>query len=398
MSSAPKATRFFLIAGEPSGDRLGAALMRGLRKELGARAEFIGVGGAAMQAEGLESLFDIKDIAVMGMAEVLPKLRMLKRRIEQTAQAVIASAPDALITIDAPGFGLRVAARARAQSSGKFIHYVAPSVWAWRPKRAEMMARHTDHLLALLPFEPPYFERVSLACDFVGHPVVEATEGLSQNRAELRAALDLPREAPLLMLLPGSRRGEVTRLGPIFMQTAKRVSADLPGLEIVVPAAENVADLVADLAGSLGLPCHVIDPRGRPFAQAERRKFQAMGACDVALAASGTVSLELAAMGVPMVIGYKMNWLTAQMVRRLVKIDTATLVNLLVEEKVVPEYFQENCTAEKLAPALLSLFPANAPARQHQIDAATKALAALGRGGLAPSERAARSVLAALQH
>ncbi|MEO1329589.1 MAG: lipid-A-disaccharide synthase, partial [Pseudomonadota bacterium] len=213
----------FLIAGEASGDRLGAALMRGLRAELidagpegVGGAAFHGVGGAAMAAEGLQSLFPISEIAVMGLAEVLPRLPTILKRIRETTEAVIASRPDVVVTIDAPDFGLRVSRRAGAAlgDATTFVHYVAPSVWAWRPKRAEKMARSTDHLLALLPFEPPYFHRVGLSCDFVGHPIVEASAGVDPDDRSIRAEIGVAPDAPLIIALPGSRRGEVERLAP----------------------------------------------------------------------------------------------------------------------------------------------------------------------------------------
>ncbi|MEO1291432.1 MAG: lipid-A-disaccharide synthase [Pseudomonadota bacterium] len=391
------ARRFFLIAGEPSGDRLGAALMRGLRAESDVECQFEGVGGSAMAAEGLESLFDIRDIAVMGFAEVVPKLATIRRRLRQTTDAVLKSAPDALITIDAPGFGLRVAKATRARSDACFVHYVAPSVWAWRPKRAEMMAEHTDHLLALLPFEPPYFEAVGLSCDSVGHPVVEATAQIDPGDIGLRAELGVAADAPLIAALPGSRRGEVARLGEVFGAALQQVSQRVPRLQVLVPAAENVVDQVKAMAATWPLPAYIVDPRGLPFAEAERRKFRAMAAADAALAASGTVSLELAAMRTPMVIGYRTSWLTAQMVKRLINIDTATLVNLLVKRKVVPEFFQEACTPEALAEALTRVLVEGSAELRAQLSAADEALQMLGRGGTAPSIRAARSVLEAME-
>lgn len=422
MSDAPTRTgqplRVFLIAGEASGDRLGAALMKGLRELSERPVEITGVGGAAMEAEGLRSLFDIRDIAVMGIAEVLPRLRMILRRIEETTQAVTAARPDLVVSIDAPDFGLRVAkkARARLRDQGadcRFVHYVAPSVWAWRPGRAKKYAARLDHLLALLPFEPPYFEREGLSCDFVGHPLVEKS-GSSQSRTaaaeSLRSELGVPPDAPLLAVLPGSRGGEVQRLLPVFRETVSALVARRPdlaqrGLRLVMPLAEHrAASILAD-PGDWAAPMHFLDPRDQPFEAAEARKFAAFAAADAALAASGTVSLELAAMRTPMVIGYRMSPLTAFIARRLVKIDSATLVNLVSETLAVPEFLQENCRPEPMAEALSTLLPQMSGAedgaavseRTAQLAAMETTMQRLGEAAEPPSLRAARSVLSALK-
>lgn len=388
----------FLIAGEASGDRLGAALMRGLRAEAGADVVFSGVGGAAMAAEGLESLFPVTDIAVMGLAEVLPKLRTILARIRETAAAVVAERPDILVTIDAPDFGLRVAERARRAGASAFLaHYVAPSVWAWRPKRAEKMAKRTQHLLALLPFEPPYFDLVGLPCDFVGHSVVEATAAIDRADPSFRAAHGLSPETPLLAALPGSRRGEVERLSPVFAEAIAALAEKRPGLRVVIPAAEQIVDLVAEKTkGWPGDPI-LLDPRGLPFAAAERRKLQAMAAANAALAASGTVSLELAAMRTPMAIAYRTSWLTAAIAKRLLLVDTATLVNLVSETRAVPEFIQDRCQPIPIADALDALFDETSDGARAQAAAAEITMTRLGEGDAPPSVRAARSVLRAYE-
>jgi lipid-A-disaccharide synthase len=214
----------FLVAGEPSGDRLGAALMAGL-KTLTPAVSFHGVGGPLMQAEGLESLFPMEELSVMGIAEVLPKYFHLKRRIAEVAAQVTATRPDALITIDSPDFCFRVARLVKAANPAqKTIHYVAPSVWAWRPGRAAKMAAYIDHVLALLPFEPPYMTAHGMTCDFVGHPVVSEPLATPQ-----------PQDTPLLLALPGSRQSEVTRLMPVFGQVATQLAQSHPGLRIALP-------------------------------------------------------------------------------------------------------------------------------------------------------------------
>ena len=388
--------RFFLIAGEPSGDLLGAALIAGLRQLCGPGLRIEGVGGPAMAAEGLASRFPMEELSVMGLAEVLPRVPNLLRRIRETAAAVVAARPDALITIDSPDFCLRVAKRARAALPDlKIIHYVAPSVWAWRPGRAAKMARYVDHVLALLPFEPPYMRAAGMTCDFVGHPVVAEPLATPAETAALRAELDIGAEQPVLIVLPGSRRGEVTRLGPIFAEVARRLRSARPDLAVILPAAAPVMDLVASLMppDAEGWP-RLLDPRGFSAPEAQARKRAAFAAADVALAASGTVSLELAAAGTPMIIAYAANPLTAWLTKRLVRIDTPTLVNLVTETRVVPDYLFENCTPDRITPAVAELL-ADPAAAQAQRAAGARAMELLGRGGEPPGLRAARSVLAA---
>lgn len=388
--------RLFLVAGEPSGDRLGGALLAGLR-ELAPGAEVAGVGGPAMAAQGLESLFPMEDLAVMGVAEVLPRLPLLLRRLRETAEAATAFAPDALIGIDSPDFCLRAAARVRAARPGqRVIHYVAPSVWAWRPGRAAKMARVVDHVLALLPFEPPYMEAAGMSCDFVGHPAAAAPQATPAEAAAIRAEFGLAPGQPLLILLPGSRRGEVTRLAPVFAETLRRLRAALPGLAAVAPVVAGTADLVAQLMPEAAGGPRLLDPRGRPEAEAEARKRALMAAADAALAASGTVSLELAAAGTPMVIAYRLNPISALIARRLVRIDTATLVNLVTETRTVPEFLQQDCVPERLAPEVARLLT-EPEAAAAQRAAAAETMALLGRGGEPPGLRAARSVLAHLE-
>jgi lipid-A-disaccharide synthase len=369
--------KLFLIAGEPSGDRLGAALMAGLKAL--EPVEFEGIGGPLMQAEGLVSLFPMEELSVMGIAEVLPKYFHLKRRIREAAAAVLASGAEALVTIDSPDFCLRVAAIVKAaRPEFRVIHYVAPSVWAWRPGRAAKMARVVDHVLALLPFEPPYMTAAGMTCDFVGHPVVAETLASEAERAAFGGL------GPLLLALPGSRRGEVTRLAPVFGEVVARLKARHPDLRVVLPTVRGVAGLVRELTGAWAVVPEVIED-----ASAKRGAF---AAADVALAASGTVSLELAANGCPMVIAYDMHPLTLWLMRRAALIDTVTLVNLVSETRVVPEFIGPACRADRIAPALEAVLAD--PSAQQAAMALT--MQRLGQGGEAPGLRAARSVLAAL--
>ncbi|MGR3824584.1 MAG: lipid-A-disaccharide synthase [Salipiger marinus] len=378
--------KVFLIAGEPSGDKLGAALMAGLTGMV-PDIRFDGIGGERMLDEGLNSLFPMDEISVMGITEILRQYGALKARIRQTADAIIAARPDVLVTIDLPEFCLRVAALVKARSDIRVVHYVAPTVWAWRPGRAVKMARHVDQVLALLPFEPPYMEAAGMRCDFVGHPVVTDPQASPQQAAEFRARHGLG-QAPLCLILPGSRRSEVTRLAPVFAQVVARLHAARPDLRFVLPAASPVAGLVSDLCtGWPGAPL-ILDPRGAGEAgRAEKRA--AFAAADVALAASGTVSLELAAADTPMVIAYDMGWLSRQIIGRMLRVDTVTLVNLVSETRSVPEFIGKACRPDPIATALLQVLDAPEPQRA----AMALTMQRLGQGGAAPGTRAAMAVL-----
>lgn len=389
--------RFFLIAGEPSGDLLGAALIAGLRSLCGPGLQIEGIGGPAMAAEGLTSRFPMQELSVMGIAEVLPRLPGLLRRIRETADAVVAARPDALITIDSPDFTLRVAKAARRRLPGlKVVHYVAPSVWAWRPGRAAKMARHVDHVLALLPFEPPYMEAAGMTCDFVGHPIATEPQASAEEAASFRARLGLAPGQPLLTILPGSRGGEVARIAPVFAEVLARLRADRPDLAAIVPAAAPVAETVIGLMppDTAGWP-RILDPRGRAPAEVATEKRAAFAASTAALAASGTVSLELAAAGTPMVIAYAAHPVTEWIARRMARIDTATLVNLVTDSRVIPEFFFENFTTDRIAAAVALLLD-DLDAAAGQRAAGTLAMERLGRGGEPPGLRAARSVLQAI--
>ncbi|WP_298862969.1 lipid-A-disaccharide synthase [uncultured Sulfitobacter sp.] len=378
--------RVFILAGEPSGDKLGGALMAGL-KSLRPDVSFEGIGGVQMQAEGLRSRFDMDELSVMGLAEVLPKYRHLKRRIAETAQAVIETRPDVLITIDSPDFSLRVAKLVKAGSDIRTVHYVAPTVWAWRAGRAAKMARHIDHVLALFPFEPPLMRAAGMRCDFVGHPVVAEPVATKAEADMFRQRHSLGSK-PLLMVLPGSRRGEVARLGERFGHAIKALKAKHPDMQIVVPAAGPVADAVVNLTASWP-DTVVLDPRGGDYEAAMAQKRAAFQAADIALAASGTVSLELAASRTPMVIAYDMSPLSRFIISRMMLVDTVTLVNLVSETRAVPEFIGKACTPKAIAQGIEDVI-ASPDAQRTAMDLTMERL---GRGGEAPGLRAARAVL-----
>lgn len=376
--------RFFLIAGETSGDMLGAALMAGL-SQLDPAAQFDGVGGPEMTRRGLISRFPMGQLSVMGLAEILPKYLSLKRRIAECASAIVRANPDALITIDSPDFCLRVAARARAEGyRGAVIHYVAPSVWAWRAGRAAKMARHVDHVLALLPFEPPYMHAAGMSCDFVGHPVV-AQERASRSAADaFRRAHHIAADAPLILCLPGSRSTEVARLSPRFDEALLRVRDRIPELRVVIPTVPGVSRLVRNMSARWPSAPIVVED-----ADAKRAAF---AASDLALAASGTVSLELAANRVPMVIAYDMAPLSRILIGALLKTDTVTLVNLVSETRAIPEFLGSACKPGQIAEALQALLE-DPSRRTGQLQAMDRTMELLGADGPPPGLRAAKSVL-----
>ncbi len=381
--------KVFILAGEASGDRLGAALMAGLKQLTD--VEFHGVGGALMQAEGLESLFPMDELSVMGITEVLPKYRHLKRRIRQTAEAVLGSGADVLITIDSPDFSLRVAALVKARRDVRTVHYVAPSVWAWRAGRAARMAKVIDHVLALLPFEPPYMQAAGMECDFVGHPVVAEPQASATDIDNFRARHDLG-DAPILMVLPGSRRGEVARLGPIFGRALAPVLARHPALRLVVPTTAHVAPLLRGVVADWPVPPVVIDPTNMKSDAYKHEKMCSFGAAMGALAASGTVSLELAASQTPMVIAYDVSWVSRQIIAAMLKIDTLTLVNLVSESRIIPECNGKHCNPPEIAAAVLKMLEAP----EAQLEAMQLTMQRLGKGGEAPGLRAARAVMKGL--
>jgi len=372
----------FLIAGEPSGDVLGGRLMAALNRATDGSVRFAGIGGPNMESHGLTSLFPMSDLTVMGVTEVVPRLPRILRRLRQTVAAAKSSRPAAVVTIDSPDFSFRVARRLKGKGF-PLIHYVAPTVWAWRPSRARTIATFLNHVLALLPFEPPYFEAEGLACTFVGHPVVESGADNGDGVA-FRRRHGIEPLAPLVCFLPGSRASEVGPLMPVFGETLARLRADRPDLRAVVATAETVSQTVT--AATRDWPMAPLMVSGTA------EKYDAFAATDVALAASGTVALELAMAGTPAVIAYKINPLTAFLVRRLIRVRFANLVNIILDRPAVPEFLQNDCRPERLAAAIDHLL-GNADARAQQVAAGRDALHRLGLGGPPTAERAAQVVL-----
>ena len=378
------APSIYLVAGEPSGDLLGARLIAALKAFGGERTAFAGVGGEAMRAEGLASLFPQADLAVMGLAEVLPRLPRILGRLRQTLDDIRERRPAAVVTIDSWGFTGRLLARlAKTCPAIPRVHFVAPMVWAWRPGRARHLAGRVDLLLCLFPDEPPLFERVGVRAVHVGHPVLESGADRGDGEA-FRRRHGIPAAATLVCVLPGSRHSEVSRLLPPFAATLARLAPRRPDLRAVVPTVETVADEVAAAVRSWPVPATVVS--------GQRERYDAFAAARAALAASGTVTLELAMAGLPAVVGYRVNPATAALVRRLLRVPHAALPNLLAGRAVVPELLQDDCRPELLAPALERLLDDDA-ARAEQRKGYDEALDRLGRGGESPSRRAATAIL-----
>ena len=387
MSVGQTAPFLFVIAGEPSGDALGAALIAALRERAGGDLRIAGIGGEQMEAQGLRSLVPLSDLAVAGVAEVLPRAPLILRRVRETVAAVRAQRPDAVVTIDSSGFSWRVAHGLRRKGETlPLIHYVAPMVWAWRAGRARRMARWYDHLLTLLPFEPPYFERVGLAATCVGHPVLESGADRG-DAARFHAAHDIGPEELVISVLPGSRGGEVRRLIPVFGGALERLETMVAPFRVAVPTVATVADAVA--AGVREWP-------GRPIVlRGNEAKYDAFAASRAALAASGTVALELALAGVPMVVAYRLSPLTEMLLERVLKVRQVNLVNLLLGRPLVPEHLRRACAPAPLAASLAALIR-DERVRSAHLRGYDEAVRRLRGDGTSPSRAAADRVLAIL--
>jgi lipid-A-disaccharide synthase len=380
---AQRAFRIFIVVGEHSGDQLGFKLMRALRAATDGHISFAGVGGEAMAGEGLNSLFPLSDIAVMGIAPVIAKLPTLLSRIRQTAQAIIQNPPDALVIIDSPDFTHRVARRVRRVLPDlPVIDYVSPSVWAWRPGRAKAMRAYIDLVLALLPFEPAEYVKLNgPRCEYVGHPLIERTDELRPDPAETARRGASP---PLIVVMPGSRRAIVSRLIDDFGEALKQLQDAIGPVELVLPTVPHLVSLVrARIANWPTAPLLVVE---------EKDKLAAFRSARAALAASGTATLELALAGVPMIGAYKVSWIETPL-KYLVRAPSILLPNLILRERAIPEILQEECTPQRLASTLGALIQ-DGPGRVAQLAALSRldALMRLDKQET-PSGRAARLVL-----
>lgn len=374
--------RLFIVAGEPSGDIMAAALVGALRDLAPGGVELRGVGGERLEAAGLRSLFPMEELAVMGLAEVLPRLPGLRRRLSATAAAVAAWQPDAVVTVDSPGFNLRLLAGLRGLPSRR-IHYVAPQAWAWRPGRAAALPALLDRLLVVLPFEPAFFARYGVETLFVGHPAIERVP-MHGDRRGFVARHGLGDAGPVLLLLPGSRRQELARHLPVLGRATAELRRRFPRLRAVLPTLPHLLAMVEAEIGDWPLRPVVIE--------GEAERMAAFAAADLALTASGTVTLELALAGVPMIVAHRLHPVTGLVARRLIDVPNVTLANLVLGRQVVPELLQSACRADRLVEAADSLL------RDDRAIAAQRAALAEIRGRLAagsetPSRCAARAVL-----
>ncbi|MGV4876173.1 lipid-A-disaccharide synthase [Acetobacter indonesiensis] len=375
----------WILAGEASGDVLGARLMQALRDRSPA-VRFAGVGGTRMEEQGLHSLFPMRDLAVMGLVEILPRVRALSARLTQAVDDIAARKPDLVITIDSPGFALRLLRRI-AHTGVLRVHYVAPQVWAWRQKRVKEFPGLWDELLCLLPFEEAFFSRHGLLTRFVGHPVLQSG-AQNGDGARFHQQHGLAPDARVLVLMPGSRRSEAPRLLPVFGQMLALLRKDMPDLVPVIPVSPVVAATVArETANWPVRPVIVTDIQD---------KHDAFAAAGAALTKSGTSTLELALAGVPMAVTYRVNPITAFMARRLIKVPYVAMVNLLAGRAIVPELLQEQCKPSVLAKAVKRLFE-NQQIVQQQKEAFRTVLDGLqGPDGKLPADAAADAVLALL--
>jgi lipid-A-disaccharide synthase len=387
MAAAPasfmQGPHVFLVAGEESGDRLGATLIAALRERTRGRIRFSAVGGTHMAEQGVPSLFPLGDLAIVGFSTIPARLPTILSRIRESADAVVAARPDVLVIIDSPDFTHRVARRVRKRAPGiPIIDYVCPSVWAWRPWRAKSMKAYVDHVLALLPFEPAELERLGgPPGTYVGHPLIEQIAQLRPNAAEAERRLADP---PVLLVLPGSRGGEIRRMADVFGTAAGLTAQRVGALEVVVPAVPRLAEIVRKAVATWPVSARVVtDPD---------EKLAAFRSARAALTKSGTSTLELALAGIPMVAGYKLSLVEAGIGGLLIRVPSVILANLVLGEAAVPELLQFKCTPERLAAALTPLMSDTAE-RRRQVEALGRLDAVMGIGGEAPSARAAGVVM-----
>ena len=384
MTGSPSgATKIFLVAVEESGDQLGAALMRALRQRLGQGVQFSGVGGRRMAAEGLSSLHSTDDFSIMGVSQIPRRAPAMIGHLRRTLRALREQRPHALVVIDSPGYSMWVAAYARrADPALKIIDYVSPSVWAWRPGRARSMRRYVDHILALLPFEPDVHLRLGgPPCSYVGHPIIEQIAQFRPSADEARRREAAP---PVVVVLPGSRSGEIAQMAATFGETIGRVRHRVGPLDVVVPIAPHHLDRITAATASWPVKPRIVTE------QADKQAAFRMARA--ALAKSGTVTLELALAGVPMVVAYKVSAIDAMVFRRFVSVPSVVLANLVIGENVVPELLQEDCTPERLTDALVAVLGDTAE-RRRQVEAFAKLDGIMQIGAAAPASRAADIVL-----
>lgn len=381
--------KIFIIAGEDSGDKLGSAIIDGLREVTDVPPKFVGIGGNGMISRGLESIFPMSELSVMGFVEIASKYKSLKKRLNQTISSILDEKPDILLTIDAPEFCFRVAKKVKLLNKNIAVaHYVAPTVWAWRSNRAKQISNFIDQILALFPFEPRYFHDVGVRCDFVGHPIVSETLADEESVTEFKKAYSLTDE-PVILCLPGSRKSEIDRLMPVFGETLEKFSNALPNARFILPSTPDVYEYSKKFLDCM--PKDIIFLTPEKFGMEKYLEFKkaSFKLSQLALAASGTVSLELAANNTPMVIGYDMNFLSRKIIGLMLKIDTVNLVNLVTGNRNIPECIGSNFNSEKLFLEMVRVYSNNL----NQIKDFKTTMDLLGINKEPPNVRAANSLL-----
>ncbi|MDR1226623.1 MAG: lipid-A-disaccharide synthase [Prevotellaceae bacterium] len=379
----------YIVTGEPSGDILASRLMQSLVK-LHPDMQFAGMGGETMTALGFKSLFNISEISVMGFWEVVPKLPLIMKRMRQVVADIERLQPDVIVTVDSWGFvSLLLNSLKKRSIAIPKVHYVAPQVWAWKKGRAKKTARLLDRLMALWPYEPPYFEKYGLKCDFVGHPVIENTADLNDDLAEFKRQHGIPQQGTFLCVLPGSRRNEIRKLIPVFKKVVARLSQDFPDLFLIIPSVAAIAGEVREAFADVQLPHSVV--------LGQRERYNAFRACHFAIAASGTVTLELAALRTPHVIAYTFSPITNWLADKLVKSKYANLINIMADKFVIPEFVLGNCRDDLIYQAAADSMkhPDKAQAR---VEEALKYFSNLKPEGMMPSEKAAAVVSEMMRH
>lgn len=381
--------KIYIIAGEDSGDKLGSAIIDGLNNILDTPPIYVGIGGNGMKSRGLESIFPMSDLSVMGFIEIFLQYKNLKERINQTIISILDEKPDIVLTIDAPEFCFRVAKKIKSLNSDiPIVHYVAPSVWAWRSKRAKKITKFIDHLMALFPFEPNYFHDVGLSCEFVGHPII------SENHVEDKIITEFKKEyclkdQPIILCLPGSRKSEINRLMPVFGETLKKFSRALPNAKFILVSTPDVYEHSKQYLEFMPQDIIFLSPEKIGMDKYLEFKKASFKLSNLALAASGTVSLELAANNVPMVIGYDMSPFSKVIIGLMLRTDTVTLVNLISGNRNIPECIGSNFNQENLFLEMVRVYSNN----RCQITDFSTTMDLLGNTETPPNVRAANSLI-----
>jgi len=378
----------YIIVGEPSGDILASRMMQVMQQHH-PDIRFAGTGGETMIASGFSSLFPVAEISVMGFWEVLPGLPLIIKRLRQVIADIQQLQPDVIVTIDSWGFVSRILQKLKKKNNTiPVIHYVAPQVWAWKKSRAPKAAKLMDRMMTLWPYEPAYFEKYGLRCDFVGHPVIENTATLTDDLDDFKVCHHIPCQGTILCVLPGSRRKEIQKMIPVFKKVIARLKAHFPDLFLIIPSVVAIADEVRSAFAGVNIPHCVIT--------GQQERYNAFRVSAFALAASGTVTLELIACGTPHVIAYTFSAITNQIVKRLATTPYANLINILAGKPVIPEFVLENCRADLITDKVLELMQ-NPAASQTQVKEAKQYLSQLKPEDMTSSEKVASIVWEMIQ-